>query len=407
MRGAIRKRGNRYSIRYEVGKKWDIVNECWHRNQKTERVPFPHTRKHAEALLAERLSQLNRGDYLEPKRTTFAEYQKIWMDKYAIGEGQIRQSTLVMYDGYFRNHLLPRFGAMELAKIDVEDIQGFKAEKMTSGLAPQTVKHMLRLLRQMLEHAIDWGYLRENPAKKVRNPKVPKKDMDFLTAQEVGVFLNHVTNKWYAFFLTAIVTGLRAGELLAMKWGNLDWNRGQYFVRETWLRPRHGELPTIADPKTKTSVAHVDLTPICLEAIKHHRTLQNEEKLALGHEYQNLDLIFCTSKGGMLDSSNIMKRVFHPVLKSAGLRQIRLHDLRHTCASLLISQGESPKYIQKQLRHASIEMTFDGYGHLFPDTNREVARRLDETLFGDKADRLGNFRKNSGHILASEPAGTV
>ena len=163
------------------------------------------------------------------------------MKKYAIGEGQIRQSTLNLYYGHLRNHLVPAFGTMELSKIGVEDVQGFKADKTASGLAPQSVKHMLRLLRQMLDHAIDWGYLRDNPAKKVRNPRVPRKDMDFLTADEVGVFLEYVPNKWYPFFLTAIVTGMRVGELLAMKWGSLDWIQGQYFVKETWLRPRGGQ----------------------------------------------------------------------------------------------------------------------------------------------------------------------
>ena len=238
MRGSIQKRGNSYAIRYEVGKKWDAVNECWQRNQKKEKVPYPHTKKHAEALLAERLSQLNKGEYLEPAKMTFAEFQSLWMKKYAIGEGQIRQSTLNLYDGFFRNHLVPAFGTQQLAIIGVEDIQGFKAEKTAAGLSPQTVKHLLRLLRQMLNHAIDWGYLRENPANKVRNPKVPRKEMDFLTTEEIGVFLNHVPAPWFPFFLTAIVSGMRFGELLAMKWGNLDWKRGQYFVRETWLRPR-------------------------------------------------------------------------------------------------------------------------------------------------------------------------
>ena len=234
----------------------------------------------------------------------------------------------------------------------------------------------------MLDHAIDWGYLRENPAKKVRNPKVPRMDMDFLTADEVGLFLKHVPEKWIPFFLTAIVTGLRIGELFAMKWGNLDLNREQYFVKETWLRPRSGHPATIAEPKTETSVAPVDLTPTCLKSLKQHRRIQTEKRLMVGSDYEDNDLIFSTPKGTSLDPWNVTKRVFNPALKASGLRRIRFHDLRHTCASLLIAQGESPKYIQKQLRHGSVEMTFDRYGHLFPDTNREAARRLDETIFG-------------------------
>ena len=346
-------------------------------------MPHPITKKHAESLLAERLSQYNRGDYLELSKITFGEFKGTWVEKYAVGEGQIRHSTLALYDGLFRNHLIPTFGNVELAQIGVEDIQGFKAEKTASGLSPQTVKHMLRLLRQMLDHAIDWGYLRDNPAKKVRNPKVPRKDMDFFNAEEVVTFLDNVPERWYPFFLTAILTGLRAGELLAMKWGNVDWNSGQYFVRETWLRPRAGQKAQLAEPKTDTSAAPIDLTPACMDSLRKHRARQSAEKLQAGEAYEDLDLIFATPVGGMLDSCHIVQRVFNPSLKKAGLRRIRFHDMRHTCASLLIALGESPKYIQKQLRHGSIEMTFDRYGHLFPDTNREAVKRLDDSLFGN------------------------
>jgi integrase len=107
-------------------------------------------------------------------------------------------------------------------------------------------------------------------------------------------------------------------------------------------------------------------------------------KLKVGEEYEDQDLIFASDTGSHLHDSNVTKRVFKPALTEAGLRIIRFHDLRHTCASLLIAQGESPKYVQKQMRHASIEITFDRYGHLFPDENKEAAKRLDETLFGTK-----------------------
>jgi len=381
MRGSIRKRGVKYSVVYDIGRKWDEGKKQWTRNQKWEVVPHPNNKKNAEKLLAKRLTEIDGGEFIEPSKMTFAEFQRIWMEKYAIGEGQIRPSTLDLYNGHFRNHLIPAFGAMVLSQIGVEDIQGFKAIKTASGLSPQTVKHLLRLLRQMLNHAIDWGYVRENPTKKVRNPKKPKKDMDCLTPEEVGVFLSHVPDKWYPFMLTIVFTGMRIGELIAMKWGNLDWNKGQYFVKETWLRPRGGHPAGIAEPKTDASIAPVDLTPVLLDTLKQHRTRQNEEKLK-AEKYHNQDSIFATPIGTWVDPWNITKRVFHPALKSAGLRQIRFHDLRHTCASLLTAQNESPKYIQTHLRHASIEMTFDRYGHLFPDSNREAVSRLDETIFG-------------------------
>ena len=382
MRGTIVKRETGYFISYDIGKVWDEQKGVWKRRKKMEKVPPPNNKKHAEKLLTERLTQLNRGEFIEDSKITFAEFQQLWMEKYAIGEGQIRSSTLDLYSGHLRNHLVPAFGAMELAKIGAEEIQGFKAEKTASGLSPQTVKHLLRLLRQMMDHAIDWGYLRSNPAKKIRNPKIPRRDMDCLSPEEVRLFLRHVPERWYPFMMTAIVTGLRIGELIAMKWSNLDWNTGRYFVKSTWLRPRGGVPARIDEPKTDASIAAVDLTPSCLEALKRHRARQSEERLQAGEKYQNEDLVFATPLGTYVDPWNITKRVLKPALTAAGIRTIRFHDLRHTCASLLISKNVSPKYIQKQLRHSSIEMTFDRYGHLFPESNMEAVAKLEDAIGG-------------------------
>jgi integrase len=378
MRGSIVKRQGKatkdgkpitlYYVVYQVGKR-----------QKWEAVP-ERTRKAAEKLLAKRLNEIGNGEYREPSRMTFGEFKDVWVEKYA--EGQVRGTSLDKYQSMFRAHILPAFGQMELAGIGVEDVQGFKSRLLADGLSPKTVEDGLCLVRQVLDHAVDWGYLRHNPASKVKAPKVPKPEMDCLAPEEARVFLDNAPPRWYAFFLTAITTGLRIGELSAMKWGNLDWNQGRYFVKENLTR--RGEF---AKPKTESSLAPVDVTPRCLEALREHRARQAEERLKAGESYQDHDLIFATSKGTTLNDRNVTERVFHPALKAAGLRRIRFHDLRHTCASLLINQGESPKYVQKQMRHASIQMTFDRYGHLFPEANREAVRRLDEALFNsaDKA----------------------
>jgi len=356
--------------------------------QKWETVDPPRTRKHAEKLLAERLTQISRGEFIEPKRATSEEFKDTWMEKYAEGEGSIRPSTLTSYRGFFRNHLIPAFGDKALSRISVEDVQGFKAEKMASRLSPQTVKHLLRLLRQMLDHAIDWGYIRTNPARKVRNPKIPKMEMDFLTPEEVRNLLGKTPEKWVPFLLTAISGGLRIGEILAMRWGNLDWNSGQYYVRETWVRPREGRKASFASPKTESSISPVDLMPECLEALRGHQRRQAEEKLKAGKKYQDQGLIFATATGGCLYDKNVIRRVFHPALDDAGLRRIRFHDLRHTTASILIAQNESPKYIARQMRHASVDISLDRYGHLFPETHREAAERMGQTLFGSKVTEL-------------------
>jgi len=395
MRGSIvkrqgkkRKRGkpeDLYYIVYLVGKR-----------QKWESVEEPRTRKHAEEVLAKRLQELHWGTYVELKEITFSEFKTVWMRDYAEGEGEIRQSTLENYRGYFKNHLLPAFEDRQLDSLTTKNIQGFKAKLLNSGkkvkvdgeiieegLSPQTAKHVIRLLRQMFDHACDWGYLRSNPAAKVKNPKIPRREQDAYSPEEVRRFLEKLPEKWYALFLCSIVGGLRIGEVIAMKWQNVDWERGQYFVKESWSRPQGGRPGHFSTPKTESSVAPVDLTPSCLDALRAHRKRQSEEKLKAGEKYQDQDLVFATAKGMPLGDGNLTRRVFNPALTEAKLRRIRVHDLRHTCASLLIAQNESPKYIQKQMRHSSVQVTFDTYGHLFPDTNRKASKRLDSTIFGE------------------------
>jgi integrase len=379
MRGSIvkrqgkgRKRGkpvDLYYIVYQVGQrqKWEAVDE-------------PRTRKHAEELLAKRLQELHSGTYVELKEITFGEFKKRWVSQYA--EGQVVPNTLERYRSQFKIHLIPEFGDRELKHISTEDIQRYRADK-EKILAPGTVKQHLSLLRQMFDHAIDWDYLKKNPAKKVANPKIPKKEKDFLTPIEVRQLLRNTPEKWYAFILVAVMGGFRVGELLAMKWSNLEWEKGRYLVRENLQRKTSTHPKGFSEPKTDESAAPVDISPKALEALRAHKQRQAAERLRAGDKYHNQDLIFATFRGEPLDHWNVKRRVLEPALTSAGLRTIRFHDLRHTCASLLINQGESPKYIQKQLRHASIEMTFDTYGHLFPEAAQEAVQRLDGVLFGE------------------------
>ena len=237
----------------------------------------------------------------------------------------------------------------------------------------------------MLDHAVDWGRIRTNPTRKVSFPRIPRRETDFYSPEEIRLLLKKAPAKWYPFYLVAVTTGMRLGELLAMKWENLDWNQKQYSVKETFSQKRGPTARGFAETKTEGSAQTVDLTATCLRALEAHRKRQAEEKLKVGEKYQDLGLIFATGIGSGWKDKNVVNREFHPLLKEAGLRRIRFHDLRHTCASLLIAQGESPKYVQRQLRHASIQITFDRYGHLFPETNRKAMRRMDETLFGKPA----------------------
>ncbi len=169
------------------------------------------------------------------------------------------------------------------------------------------------------------------------------------------------------------MTGMRRGELLALQWGDIDWNSNQISVRRSIYR---GEF---VNPKSRNSIRRIVMSPILRQSLERHRLLGRKSELGL---------IFSNEHGLPLDPENLIKREFHPALDRAGLRRIRFHDLRHSYASLLISQGENIKFIQSQLGHASATTTLDRYGHLIPNLENDAARRLDKTVFGSFVRKL-------------------
>jgi len=406
--GTITEKRGQMFIVYDIGREWVAEKGKFVRKQKWEKVQPKvdkkgneyNSRRDAQKLLNKRLAELAEGSYIEPAKVTFEAFKDTWVEKYARAE--VRPTTMDQYQSLYSLHIIPYLGDITLPKITIEHVQGFKSHLTQKGLGEQQIKHCLRLVRQMLNHAIDWGYIRSNPALKVRYPIVPKREVDPLTPKEVRLFFEVLAveyadqpaahARWKALHLVAISGGLRIGEILAMRWGNLDRQEGRYMVRETWHRPKKNREAYFDEPKTRSSVASVNLTPVCFQALDEHKAAQRKERLKAGEAYKDQNLIFSTATGGPLHDINVSERVYHAVLDTAGIHRRRFHDLRHTCASLMIHQGDSPKYVQQQLRHSSIEMTFDTYGHLFPDENREAVQRLDDTLWGSV--NVSNKRSN-------------
>ncbi|MEW5701577.1 MAG: site-specific integrase [Candidatus Zixiibacteriota bacterium] len=332
--------------------------------QKWEKVGT--SKRTAEKVLAERLDQLNSGGYQELTQIRFREFAEKWLKDYA--EVNTKPSTYHSYVGVIQLHLNPYLGDRWLHKITAGHIQEIVSTKISDhGLSPKSVGNVLVVLKRMFQHAVLWGYLRRNPAALVQKPRVERQEMDILNPEEVRIFLQHVRAKHYALFLTAVLTGMRRGELLALQWGDIDWRSSQIIVRRSLYKGQ------FTSPKTKYSCRRIVMSKTLQEALQQHRliSIRSED-----------DLIFCNENGKPLDPDDLVKREFFPALDRAGLHRIRFHDLRHTYASLLIAQGENIKFIQHQLGHASATTTLDRYGHLMSDRNVEAAERLDQTVFG-------------------------
>lgn len=253
-----------------------------------------------------------------------------------------------------------------LTEITAARLQRYVALRLEDA-KPKTVINELVPLKMMFKHAVKWGYLKVNPAEYVERPRVEQVEMEILKPNEIRLFLDNVTSKDKGFFLTAVLTGMRRGELLGLQWGDIDWQQSQINVRQALCNT----TKKLISPKSKKSVRKIDMSPSLVSELKRHK---------LACPVSELDLVFPNSKGNPNDGDTLVKRHFHPALRRAKVKKIRFHDLRHTNVAIRIDQGQNIKYIQHQMGHASIQTTLDRYGHLIKEVNQEQAMKLDNAL---------------------------
>jgi integrase len=344
----------------------------------------------AEALASKIRERLKSGELqISPhkKIPTFGEYARKWLEEY--GETNLKHSTLISYETILRIHL-GLLGDRPLDQISRPDLKGLIFLKLKEGLAPATVTRIKALVSAVLNHAMEDNLISANPASRLgRLIKVKdrKADVQTLSKEEARAFLKAVKDhypRYYPFFLCALRTGMRLGELLALEWGDVDF-RGKFIeVRRAYTK---GGITTPKNGKSR----RVDMSRQLEETLGALYSARKREILAKGWG-QVPDLIFVNEVGKLLDHGNLRRRVFWPSLAKAGLRRIRIHDLRHTFASLLIGNGESLAYVKDQLGHHSIQITVDTYGHLVPGANRAAMDKLDDEKSPLTAGKLGAYR---------------
>lgn len=364
MRGSvIRRKNGKYAIK-------------WYANGRQYLKTIGPRKKEAEAALAEKISEVANGIFQPPKEIAFSDFAKMWFDGYV--KANCRLSTQNDYRLTIRNHLIPFFGNIKLNKISPVMVQAYISAKVDEGkIKPKTINNTLIVLKLMFRHSIEWGYLRVSPTRFIKNLRVPREEMQILQPEEIRLFLANCSAKFYPLAVTAVFTGMRRGELIGLKWSDIDWNKGQIYVGRSVYDGK------FVEPKSESSRRAINMAPILIDTLKKHReTQKNANKvIELAGYLESLDLVFPNGEGKPQNPQNLLARQFYPALKKAGLKKIPFHSLRHTFASLLIHQGESIKYIQHQLGHASVQITLDRYGHLLPEVHTGAGARLEKTVF--------------------------
>lgn len=337
---------------------------------------YGRTRAEVFEKLAELQRVSRRGLPAITGGVTVGQYLGEWLQ--GVARDSVRPSTYRSYEMYVRLHLVPKLGGKRLTRLSPTDVRMFLRAKEAEGLSPATVKQMHAILRAALQHAMREDLVARNVAKLVVVSSARPPEVVPLTIEEARTLLGAAEgSRLYALWSVALAVGLRRGEALGLRWCDVDLQLGELRVVQT-LQRVEGRLQIVA-PKSERSRRRVPLPAVAVEALEQHRDQAGSEAAGRGTPVAADGLVFTSTTGTPLEPRNV-NRTFTELVKAAGLRHVRLHDLRHTCASLLLAQGVAPRVVMDTLGHSAIAVTMNTYGHVMPLMQRDAADRMNELL---------------------------
>jgi integrase len=333
------------------------------------------SRKDAAAKLELLLKARAEGQTLAADRST-AAFLTEWL---AVVRNIVGPGTFERYEQYIRVHAIPALGRIKLGRLTPQHVQRLYQEKLAAGLSPTTVNHLHTVLHGAFAEAVRWGLMPRNVVALVRPPRKVHVEVVALTVEQARALLAAAAgNRFEALLILALKTGMRRGELLALRWEDVDLDNGVLQVRGTLRRTQEGL--SIGTPKTAASRRKVVLSPASVTALLRHRARQEQERQAAGDLWQDLGLVFPNRLGRLMEPRDLLADVYRPLLERAGLPPVTFHTLRHTAATLLLAEGEHPKVVQELLGHAQVSITLDRYSHMTPRLMSNAAALMDRLL---------------------------
>jgi integrase len=340
------------------------------------RSVYGRTRAEVVRKLDELRGRKASGLVTELTRLTVSDYLMQWLRDTVTMEN--RPGTFVRYEGNIRLHIAPAIGALKLTSLKPAHLQHVYAGMAARGFAPSTIRIVHAILHRALKRAVEWNYLPRNPADAVKPPSRTQPEMTPLTAEQVKQLLPaavRASSRYAVLYRRLVDTGLRIGEALALAWPDVDLERGAVSITKTLQDVQRGGVPVLGDPKTEQSRRKVPLAPATVAALRAHRGRQNEERLQVGPGYAAYGFVFASPVGTAVYGRTVGVALTH-LLASLGLPHVRLHDLRHTAATLMLEAGVPAKIVSERLGHSSIAMTLDRYLHVTEGMQRDAVRRV-------------------------------
>jgi integrase len=337
------------------------------------------TKRDAEQKLTALQHQADTGILIRPGKVHLREYLERWIRDYVFLN--LSPRTAEGYEHICRHHLSPSLGSVTLNGLKPEHLQAYYAEKQSSGLSAQTVRHHHTCLHKALQTAVEWGLVARNTADAVSPPRAQSREMRTWNEDDIFTFLESARQTpYFALFHTALFTGMRRSELLGLRWCDLDLLQCQLSVTRS-LHVLKGGKVIIRQPKTAKGRRLIALSPLTASVLREHHEKQSLERVVLGKHLTGEDLVFCDLEGKPL-LPNSVTHAWIKLVRRTGLKPIRLHDARHSHASLMLKQGTHPKIVQERLGHASIQVTLDTYSHVAPGLQEAAAARFDQAFTG-------------------------
>jgi integrase len=342
------------------------------------------TKREAEAELVRILDDRNSGVEQPSGRVTVAEYLARWLRDYV--EPSLAPKTQATYRDVIRVHLVPELGSLKLAALRPSHIQSLYT-RLGSRLSPRSIQRYHQVLHAALRQAVRWQLLVRNPADAVEPPRPARRELRATTPAEARRVMEAADATPYGPLVRlAVLTGMRRGELLGLRWQDVDLTGGTIHVQQTAQRiAGHGIV--FRQPKTRLSRRSIALSSEAVALLRQHRVRQAEAKLLAGPAYQDQGLVFASGIGTPVEPGNL-RRSWLGITAAAGLPGLRVHDLRHAHATLMLGSGVHPKVVSERLGHASVNITLDTYSHVLPGLQAAAAEALDALLAEPKVEAV-------------------
>ena len=333
------------------------------------------TRSEVSSKLNEALAERQKGIPIVSNNQSVSQYMQSWLISV---KSSVRPRTYESYDLNVRR-LTPLIGKRRLNQLTPAVVESGYAELAASGLSNRSIVQAHTVLHNSMKKALQWGLVGRNPTEAAYVPRALRKEMQTLSEEEVRLLFAATANdELAALWVLLTTTGLRLGEALGLKWSDIDFGNDRLVVRRALQRQRENGLAFV-EPKTAKSRRTVYFPSGTGDSLREHRKAQLEARLVAGQLRDDNDLIFCRPDGRPLEPGNVTHR-FQRLLKQAGLKHVRLHDLRHTAASLHLARGENPKVVQEMLGHSTIAVTMDIYSHVTHALHAAAASKM-QVLF--------------------------